>query len=107
PRFAEINYAMPISVATMNLQAYQALDAKSRKAIDQAAAQTEAEQWKRIEGRLQQNYANMRKNGVTIDTAVPMPVRQALKKAAADSVKQWEAAAGPEGANILKAMRRP
>ncbi|CUI71789.1 TRAP transporter substrate-binding protein [Achromobacter xylosoxidans] len=107
PRFAEINYAMPISVATMNLKAYQALDAKSRKAIDQAAAQTEAEQWKRIEGRLQQNYANMRKNGVTIDTAVPTPVRQALKKAAADSVKQWEAAAGPEGANILKAMRRP
>ncbi|WYX09960.1 hypothetical protein WJ978_00595 [Achromobacter xylosoxidans] len=107
PRFAEINYAMPISVATMNLKAYQALDAKSRKAIDQAAAQTEAEQWKRIEGRLQQNYANMRKNGVTIDTAVPMPVRQALKKAAADSVKQWEAAAGTDGVNILKAMRRP
>jgi hypothetical protein len=49
----------------------------------------------------------MRKNGVTIDTAVPMPVRQALKKAAADSVKQWEAAAGPEGVNILNAMRRP
>ena len=107
PRFAEINYAMPVSVATMNLQAYQALDAKSRRAIDQAAAQTEAEQWKRIEGRLQQNYANMRKNGVVIDTAVPMPVRKALKDAAADSVKQWETAVGTDGVNILKAMRRP
>lgn len=107
PHFAEINYAMPVSIATMNLEAYQALDARTRRAIDQAAAQTETEQWKRIDGRLQQNYANMRKNGVTIDTAVPMPVRQALKKAAADSVKQWEAAAGLEGANILKAMRRP
>lgn len=107
PRFAEIHYAMPISVATMNLGAYQALDANSRKAIDQAAAQTEAEQWKRIEGRLQQNYANMRKNGVTIDTAVPTPVRRALKEAAADSEKQWEAAAGADGVNILKAMRRP
>ena len=102
PNFAEINYAMPISVATMNLQAYQALDARTRRAIDQAAAQTETEQWKRIDGRLQQNYANMRKNGVAINTSVPLPVRRALKDAAADSVKNWKAAAGPEAAAILK-----
>ena len=30
PHFAEINYAMPVSVATMNLQAYQSLDARAR-----------------------------------------------------------------------------
>ncbi len=102
PHFAEINYAMPISIATMNLRAYQELDARGRRAIDQAAAQTETEQWKRIEGRLQQNYANMRKNGVAINTAVPLPVRKALKDAAADSVKTWQAEAGPEGAAILK-----
>ncbi|WZB72587.1 hypothetical protein WJ968_16025 [Achromobacter xylosoxidans] len=41
---------MPVSVATMNLQAYQSLDARARRAIDQAAAQTESEQWKRIDG---------------------------------------------------------
>ncbi len=93
---------MPISVATMNLQAYQALDARTRRAIDQAAAQTETEQWKRIDGRLQQNYANMRKNGVAINTSVPLPVQRALKDAAADSVKNWKAAAGPEAAAILK-----
>ncbi len=102
PNFAEINYAMPISVATMNLQAYQALDARTRRAIDQAAAQTEPEQWKRIDGRLQQTYANMRKNGVAINTSVPLPVQRALKDAAADSVKNWKAAAGPEAAAILK-----
>lgn len=102
PNFAEINYAMPISVATMNLQAYKALDARTRRAIDQAAAQTETEQWKRIDGRLQQNYANMRKNGVAINTSVPLPVRKALKDAAADSVNAWKAAAGPDAAAILK-----
>lgn len=102
PHFAEINYAMPISVATMNLQAYQALDERSRRAIDQAAAQTETEQWKRIDGRLQQNYANMRKNGVAINTAVPSAVRRALRSAAADSVQAWKTAVGPEAASILK-----
>ena len=70
--------------------------------FDQAAAQTETEQWKRIDGRLQQNYANMRKNGVAINTSVPLPVQRALKDAAADSVKNWKAAAGPEAAAILK-----
>lgn len=102
PHFAEINYAMPISVATMNLKAYEALDARSRKAIDQAAAQTEAEQWKRIEGRLQQNYANMRKNGVAINTAVPPAVLKALKDASADAINAWKTAAGPEAAAIVK-----
>ncbi|MGE8691648.1 MAG: TRAP transporter substrate-binding protein [Achromobacter sp.] len=102
PNFAEINYAMPISIATMNLQAYRALDARTRRAIDQAAAQTETEQWKRIDGRLQQNYANMRKNGVAINTAVPLPVRKALKDAASDSVAAWKAAAGPDADAILK-----
>ncbi len=106
PYFSQINYAMPISVATMNLQAYKSLDPNARKAIDQAAAQTEAEQWKRIQGRLEQNYATMRKNGVTIDTAVLTPVRQTLKKAAADSVKEWVSAAGPEGAAILKRFQK-
>ncbi|QVQ26746.1 TRAP transporter substrate-binding protein [Achromobacter deleyi] len=102
PNFAEINYAMPISVATMNLKAYQALDARTRKAIDQAAAQTETEQWKRIDGRLQQNYAAMRKNGVAINTTVPLPVRKALRDAAAESVNAWKTAAGPEAAALLK-----
>lgn len=102
PNFSEINYAMPISVATMNLQAYQALDARTRRAIDQAAAQTETEQWKRIDGRLQQNYANMRKNGVAINTAVPPAVRKALRDAAADSVQAWKTAVGPDAAGILK-----
>ncbi len=101
PCFAEINYALPISVATMNLAAYQALDANSREAIDQAAAQTEVEQWQRIRGRLAENYANMKKNGVTIDTQVPGEVRQVLKAAAANSLAEWRAAAGADGTAIL------
>ena len=101
PHFAEINYAMPVSVATMNLQAYQSLDARARRAIDQAAAQTESEQWKRIDGRLRQNYANMRKNGVTINTKVPASVRKALKDAAAESVNAWKATAGPDAVAII------
>ncbi|KAG1252843.1 hypothetical protein G6F65_017739 [Rhizopus arrhizus] len=93
---------MPISVATMNLQAYQALDERSRRAIDQAAAQTETEQWKRIDGRLQQNYPTPRKHGGASNTAGPAAVRRARRSAAADSVQAWKTAVGPEAASILK-----
>ncbi len=82
------------------------MDTNSRKAIDQAAAQTEAEQWKRIEGRLAENYANMKKNGVTIDTQVPGAVGQALKTAAANSIVEWRTATGGDGAAILKRYDR-
>jgi hypothetical protein len=40
---------------------------------------TEAEQWKRMEGRLEENRANTRKNGVTIEAAVAPEVRGALR----------------------------
>lgn len=102
PAFAEINYAMPISVATMNLDAYKALSPAQRKAIDQAAAATEAEQWKRIEGRLKANYDNMRKNGVAINSQVAPSVKKALKDAAADSLSTWKQQTGADGAAILK-----
>jgi TRAP-type C4-dicarboxylate transport system substrate-binding protein len=101
PYFAEINYAMPISVATMNLDAYKALDAASREAIDRAAAQTETAQWTRIQARLKENYANMRKNSVKIDVHVPPSVRKALKTAAASSLDDWKAATGADGAALL------
>jgi TRAP-type C4-dicarboxylate transport system substrate-binding protein len=102
PCFAEINYAMPISIATMNLDAYNALDATGRKAVDQAAAQTEALQWQRIRGRLRTNYANMRKNGVKIDAHVPAAVRKALKDASATSLDEWKSATGADGAALLE-----
>jgi TRAP-type C4-dicarboxylate transport system substrate-binding protein len=102
PYFAEINYAMPISVATMNLDAYNALDAKMRKAIDAAAAETEKAQWKRIEGRLEANYKTMRENKVGIDTKVPTSVKAALQQASASAQTEWLKQNQPEGGAIMK-----
>lgn len=102
PYFAEINYAMPISVASMNLDAYNALSARDRKAVDAAAAETDAAQWKRIQGRLKENYDNMRKNGVKIDSTVPADVKKALKAASTDAVANWTTQTGADGAAILK-----
>ncbi len=107
PHFAEVNYALPISIATVNLAAYEALPADLRKVVDDAAGATEQRQWNAIRSRLDENYARMRANKVTILTEVPPAVSQALAAAGAGVVEDWRAKAGTEGAAVLDAYRRP
>ena len=106
PAFAEINYAMPISIATINLAAYDALDAAAKAAVDQAGAETEAAQWQRIRSRLDENYKTMRSNGVAIDTRVAPDVMRGLKAASVGAVKQWQAKVGADADEILKGLDR-
>lgn len=102
--FSEINYAMPLSIATMNLSVYESLDPAARLAVDQAAAETETLQWERIRSRLEENYRTMRGNGVAIDTDVPAEVIGALRAASANAVKEWQGKVGVEADGILQRL---
>ena len=106
PTFTEINYAMPISITTINLTAYDGLDAAERRAVDQAAAETEAAQWQRIRSRLEENYRVMRSNGVMIEMNVPPTVTETLKAASSGAVKQWQEKVGPDADDILRRFGR-
>lgn len=102
PRFTEINYAIPLSFTTVNLDRWKTLDEATRAAIERAAAETEARQWAALEGRLAQNYARMRENGMTIDAAVSESLRAKLREAARGAVDDWARKAGPEGRALLE-----
>ena len=101
PHFTEVNYAMPISIATVNLAAYEALAADLRQIVDTAAKETEQRQWAAIRTRLDENYARMRANKVAIRTEVPADVALALAKAGRGAVEEWRRNAGPDGAALL------
>ena len=90
----------------MNLDRWKALDAGARKAVEEAAGETEARQWRALEGRLEQNYARMRENGMTIATEVPAELRLRLREAAKASIDEWAAKAGPEGVALLPTWSR-
>lgn len=107
PNFAEVNYALPISIATVNLAAYEALPADLRKVVDDAAEATEKRQWTAIRTRLDENYARMRANKVAILTDVPPAVAQALASAGKAVVDDWRQKVGAEGAAVLDAYRKP
>jgi TRAP-type C4-dicarboxylate transport system substrate-binding protein len=105
PHFTEVNYAVPLSVATISSAALEALSPDLRQVVLVAAAETEARQWSVIRTRLDENYARMRTNGVTIRTDVPQDVAAALSKAAAGPIAAWRDKAGPDGASLLDRSR--
>lgn len=108
PFFAEITYALPLSLTTANLKALEALPPEARTAVRQAAEATEQAQWALVRTRLAENYARMRANGMTIDASVPADLTQALRAAAAGAIEEWKVKAGPEGAGLLeKFLKKP
>lgn len=97
PHFTEVNYAIPLSFTTVNLDKWKSLDEPAQAALEAAGRQTEARQWQALEGRLAVNYARMRENGVTITTAITPALSEQLRKAALVAHEDWRARAGPEG----------
>jgi TRAP-type transport system periplasmic protein len=106
PHFTPVNYAFPLSFAFVGKAAYESLPEDQRRAVDEAARETEARQWSAIAGRLEQNYAVMRQNGVTIAAQAPADVLAALRAAAAPVVEAWAASAGEDGRGVLRAVGR-
>jgi TRAP-type C4-dicarboxylate transport system substrate-binding protein len=106
PQFTEINYAMPLSFTTVNLDAWNALDAATKRAVLDAAAETEARQWQALEGRLAKNYERMRENGMAITRSVSPALSAKFKSAAEAAIADWQRKAGAEGNKVLERFRR-
>lgn len=104
--FSEIGYAIPLSITSVNLEAWNKLDAATRASVEAIAQATSERQWQAMRGRVEQNYARMREQGMNIASPAPVPVSSALKAAGAEAVAAWEKLAGEEGRAILAAYRR-
>jgi TRAP-type transport system periplasmic protein len=105
-RFTQIDYAIPLSFTTVNLDQWRLLDPETRAIVEGAAQEIEARQWRALEGRVAINYARMRSHGMTIETGIPPGLRAQLREAAREIIDAWAAAAGPEAASLLRAMPR-
>jgi TRAP-type transport system periplasmic protein len=105
PYFSEITYSLPLSVAAVNKAAYDGLSADQRDAVDAAARKTETELWLALSTRLQENYARMRQNGVTIDSHPAPAIIEALQTGAMTARRSWCGKSGPACAQILDAFK--
>lgn len=105
PHFAALGYAIPLSLTIVGTEALAALPGDLRNAVLAAGAETERRQWALVRTRLEQIYARMRANGVTITTETSPELRDALHRAAGVAVGAWVQQAGPEGAALLQRIR--
>ena len=103
--FTQIDYAVTMSMVTINADAWNALDEDLQQAVFAAATITEAHQWDVLKTRMTANYTAMRAAGVTITTELTPDYRGALRAAGQRVVEDWAKTMGAEGADILAAYR--
>ncbi len=99
--FTPINYAVPISVAFVRLDAFAALPKDVQGQVMTAAAETEKSQFELLGHRTVENYARMRSNGVSIAETVPVPVITALRQGAAAPIAAWKTKVPAEAAALV------
>jgi TRAP-type C4-dicarboxylate transport system substrate-binding protein len=105
-QFSAINYAAPLSFVSISLSAWESLDDAGRAAMSEAARETTERQWTVLATRLDENFARMRQNGVTIDDKPPAEVMSALRAAANASIADWLARAGPQAQQVYETYRK-
>jgi TRAP-type C4-dicarboxylate transport system substrate-binding protein len=102
PYFTAIHYAMPVTLAFVRSEAFDALSEETRKQVLAAAAETEQSQFELLANRTAENYARMRASGVTIAEPAPASVTAALRAAAATPLAAWKASVGTDAIEILE-----
>jgi TRAP-type transport system periplasmic protein len=99
--FTPINYAIPISIAFVRQDIFDALPREAQDEVEVTAAETEKSQLELLANRTVENYSRMRANGVSIDEPAPSDIIAALKKAGSRPIQAWETRAPAEAVAIL------
>ena len=104
--FTAIEYAVTLSMVTLNNEVWGALEPALQEAMLAAAAETEAQQWEILTTRVATNYARMRAAGVFITSELSPQFQQVLRAAGQVAVDDWIQRMGPAAAPILDAYRQ-
>jgi len=103
--FVEINYAMPLSMTTLNLDAYESLTPEQQEIVRTAAAEAEAFAWEALATRTAENYEILAERGVTVVDDLPDTFVDEMIAAGAATHEQWAADVGEVGESILSDFR--
>ncbi len=104
--FTPINYAIPISIAFIRQDAFEALPKDTQDQVESAAAETGQSQLGLLANRTAENYARMRANGVSIDEPASPALIAALKKAGSGPIADWQTKVSTEAVAILEWVDR-
>ena len=100
PSFTEINWAIPISVVTINKDVWDGLPEDLQQAITEAGAETTKRTFARLSVQVGENYDAMRAKGVAVIDKPNPDLREKLVESAKPFIEEWRKTAG-ENAVIL------
>lgn len=104
--FTEVNYAMPLNLVHINLDVWNDLSDDHKEAVLTAAKAAEDHVWAAVEKRVEENYAEMKANGLTVVTGVDSGYLEALNKAGEKALAEWLDKTGTKGQAILDAYTK-
>lgn len=100
--FYEVNAWLPKSVVVVNMEAWNKLDDKTRKVVEDAAAETEKTVWAAMEPTNDAYKKTMSDNGINVIEPSP-ELREGLAEIGKVMSGEWAEAAGDAGKEALKA----
>jgi len=99
--FVEINYAAPLSVVHMNKDVWDDLSQDHKNAVMEASEVAAKHVWDAAKERVQENYTDMRKLGVTVNENPPSDFVASLQSAATNAIGSWKDKSGKMGEDLL------
>ena len=96
PNFTEINWAIPISVITVNKDVFDGLPEDLKKAVMDAGEQTTKQTFARLETQVAKNYQDMRAKNVNVIETPNPDLRAKLVESAAPFIASWREKVGAE-----------
>jgi TRAP-type C4-dicarboxylate transport system substrate-binding protein len=103
PNFTQINWAIPISIVTVNKDVWDALPADLQAAILEAGAETTKRTFARLETQVAKNYADMRAKNVNVIEEPNPDLRAKLQESAEPFIQSWREKVGADGSAVLDA----
>ncbi|XWN29589.1 MAG: TRAP transporter substrate-binding protein [Devosia sp.] len=101
---SRFDWANPLSVVTVNLDAWNALSAEDQAAIEALAAEMEPQFWDVSKSEDEKNLATLQENGMTV--TVPSPEMRAEIAAASEKIwNEFLETAGPEAGTVVSTFR--
>lgn len=101
--YTELDYARPLHMGHLNLEAFEALSPELQAAVDQAGADTVAHIWASQGERVKSASSKILDNKIEVTSTISTELADGLQKAAAKPRESWLAETGETGQKILTA----
>tara|TARA_R110002074_G_scaffold354774_5_gene526665 strand:+ start:354 stop:1349 length:996 start_codon:yes stop_codon:yes gene_type:complete len=103
--FSALNYSMSLNMTHVNKDSWDALTDDQRAALQTASEAASEAAWGALASRVNENYADMEANGITVVKEVPAEFLNQLSEAGEQVYADWLEKVGDAGQKILDEYR--